>query len=557
MALAVIRKRKLLGEKIIEEGLITGEQLDEALRVQTRTGELLGRILIELGMISEDSLNKILGIHKIEPKDEIKANLLKTIPEQLIRKYKMFPIRKEGKHLVVAMADPLNIIAIDDLRLLTGLDIKSVKASEKEINSYIDKYFGLPEVEKVLQELLTEPEIIEQEEIIEEVIVDEAPVIRLVNSLIMKAINEDASDIHIEPFEFSVRVRNRVDGILRDVMTLPRKMVHAVVSRIKIMGSMDIAERRVPQDGRIPLRIAGRELDLRISTMPTVFGEKVVIRILDKGNIKNFTLENLGFGPQNMNYFRKFFKNAHGIILATGPTGSGKTTTLYTALNSINSIERNIVTVEDPVEYMLEGINQSQVNIKAGATFGNYLRSILRQDPDVIMIGEIRDFETAEIAVRAATTGHLVLSTMHTNDAPGAITRLIDMGIEPFMVASSVIGIVAQRLVRKICQNCRQEYTPDKAEIAFAGLEHEDTVYHGAGCEICNHTGYKGRIAIHEVLSVSPSLQNLILQKTSNDELRKAAFIEGMISLKEDGLQKVFEGVTTIKEIIRVAFREE
>jgi len=557
VALAVIRKRKLLGEKLIEEGLITGEQLDEALRVQTRTGELLGRILIELGMISEDSLNKILGIHKIEPKDEIKANLLKTIPEQLIRKYKMFPIRKEGKHLVVAMADPLNIIAIDDLRLLTGLDIKSVKASEKEINSYIDKYFGLPEVEKVLQELLTEPEIIEQEEIIEEVIVDEAPVIRLVNSLIMKAINEDASDIHIEPFEFSVRVRNRVDGILRDVMTLPRKMVHAVVSRIKIMGSMDIAERRVPQDGRIPLRIAGRELDLRISTMPTVFGEKVVIRILDKGNIKNFTLENLGFGPQNMNYFRKFFKNAHGIILATGPTGSGKTTTLYTALNSINSIERNIVTVEDPVEYMLEGINQSQVNIKAGATFGNYLRSILRQDPDVIMIGEIRDFETAEIAVRAATTGHLVLSTMHTNDAPGAITRLIDMGIEPFMVASSVIGIVAQRLVRKICQNCRQEYTPDKAEIAFAGLEHEDTVYHGAGCEICNHTGYKGRIAIHEVLSVSPSLQNLILQKTSNDELRKAAFIEGMISLKEDGLQKVFEGVTTIKEIIRVAFREE
>ncbi|HAG10168.1 MAG TPA: type II secretion system protein GspE [Desulfotomaculum sp.] len=552
-----MRKRKLLGEKLIEEGLITGEQLDEALRVQTRTGELLGRILIELGMISEDSLNKILGIHKIEPKDEIKANLLKTIPEQLIRKYKMFPIRKEGKHLVVAMADPLNIIAIDDLRLLTGLDIKSVKASEKEINSYIDKYFGLPEVEKVLQELLTEPEIIEQEEIIEEVIVDEAPVIRLVNSLIMKAINEDASDIHIEPFEFSVRVRNRVDGILRDVMTLPRKMVHAVVSRIKIMGSMDIAERRVPQDGRIPLRIAGRELDLRISTMPTVFGEKVVIRILDKGNIKNFTLENLGFGPQNMNYFRKFFKNAHGIILATGPTGSGKTTTLYTALNSINSIERNIVTVEDPVEYMLEGINQSQVNIKAGATFGNYLRSILRQDPDVIMIGEIRDFETAEIAVRAATTGHLVLSTMHTNDAPGAITRLIDMGIEPFMVASSVIGIVAQRLVRKICQNCRQEYTPDKAEIAFAGLEHEDTVYHGAGCEICNHTGYKGRIAIHEVLSVSPSLQNLILQKTSNDELRKAAFIEGMISLKEDGLQKVFEGVTTIKEIIRVAFREE
>ncbi|HAU30795.1 MAG TPA: type II secretion system protein GspE, partial [Desulfotomaculum sp.] len=297
---------------------------------------------------------------------------------------------------------------IDDLRLLTGLDIEPVKAGEKEINALIDKYFGLPEVEKVLQELITEPEVIEQEEVIEETIVDEAPVIRLVNSLIMKAINEEASDIHIEPFEFSVWVRNRVDGILREVMTLPRKMAHAVVSRIKIMGSMDIAERRVPQDGRIPLRIGGKELDLRISTMPTVFGEKVVIRILDKGNIKNYTLEKLGFGPQNLEYFKKFLKNPHGIILATGPTGSGKTTTLYTALNTINSIERNIVTVEDPVEYMLEGINQTQVNIKAGATFANYLRSILRQDPDVIMIGEIRDFETAEIAVRAATTGHLV-----------------------------------------------------------------------------------------------------------------------------------------------------
>ncbi len=557
MALAVVRKRKLLGEKLIEEGLITGEQLDEALGIQNRTGDLLGHILVDLGMISEDDLNKILGIHKIEPKEEIKLSLLKTVPEQLIRKYKIFPVKKEGRYLVVAMADPNNIIAIDDLRLITGLDIEPVKASEKEINDFIDKYFGLPEVDKVLQELLTEPEIIEQEEVIEEVIVDEAPVIRLVNSLIMKAINEDASDIHIEPFEFSVRVRNRVDGILREAMTLPRKMIYAVVSRIKIMGSMDIAERRVPQDGRIPLRIAGRELDLRISTMPTVFGEKVVIRLLDKGNIKNFTLEKIGFGLQNQDYFENFLKSPHGIILATGPTGSGKTTTLYTALNSINSIDRNIITVEDPVEYMVEGINQTQVNMKAGATFAKYLRSILRQDPDVIMIGEIRDLETAEIAVRAATTGHLVLSTMHTNDAPGAVTRLIDVGIEPFMVASSVIGVVAQRLVRKICANCRQKYKPNKAEMAFAGLKEGDTVYHGAGCEQCNHTGYSGRIAVHEVLSVTPSLQNLILQKLSNDELRKAAIMEGMISLREDGLRKVFEGITTIKEVIRVAFREE
>lgn len=550
-------KKKLLGERLLEEGLITREQLGEALRVQSRTGELLGSVLIKLGMISEKDLNRILDIQELTSKEEIDLQLLKIVPEQLIRKYKLFPVKKEGKRLYVAMADPLNIFAIDDLRLLTGCDIEPLKLSEKEINSLIEKYFGLPEVERALQELGPEPDVPEVAEITEVALVDEAPIIRLVNSLLIKAIEEEASDIHIEPFAQGIRVRYRVDGLLREVMNLPRKMNAAVVSRLKVMGNMDIAERRLPQDGRIPLKLPGRDLDLRVSTLPTIFGEKVVIRILDKGSIKGYTLEKLGFSPLNQRRFAGFLKSAHGILLVCGPTGSGKTTTLYTALQTLNSVEKNIITVEDPVEYVLEGINQAQVNEKAGVTFARYLRSILRQDPDVIMIGEIRDAETAEIAVRAATTGHLVLSTLHTNDAPGALTRLLDIGIEPFMVASAVVGVVAQRLVRKVCPNCRQAYHPDETEIAFAGLTPADVLYFGLGCAQCNHTGYRGRMAIQEVLVVSPSIQNLILKRAAVEELRQLALREGMITLKEDGIQKARQGLTTIKEIMRVAYGEE
>ncbi|HCJ79862.1 MAG TPA: type II secretion system protein GspE [Desulfotomaculum sp.] len=549
--------KKLLGERIIEKGLLTKEQLNEALRVQTQTGELLGSILIKLGFISEKNLIRILNIQELKSKDTIDRQLVKILPEKIIRQYKLFPVNKEGKHLFVAMADPLNVIAIDDLRLLTGLDIKPLKASLKEINSLIEKHFGLPEVERALQELTAEPEIEATGEIIEETIIDEAPIIRLVNSLITKAIDEEASDIHLEPFEHSIRVRYRIDGLLREVMNLPRKMIYAIVSRFKIMANMDIAERRIPQDGRISLKLAGRELDFRVSTLPTIFGEKVVIRILDKESIKNYTLEKLGFAQENHQRFIQFLKRAYGVILATGPTGSGKTTTLYTALNFINSVERNIVTVEDPVEYMLEGINQTQVNVKAGATFASYLRSILRQDPDVIMVGEIRDSETAEIALRAATTGHLVFSTLHTNDASGAITRLIDMGVEPFMVASSVLGVVAQRLVRKICPNCKHPCPPEEAEVVFAGIKPDEVVYSGRGCEQCNYTGYRGRMAIFEVLTVSPSLQSLILKRPSAENLRQASLKEGMITLKEDGIQKALAGITTLKEIMRVAYSEE
>lgn len=555
--MAGVVKKKLLGEKLLEEGLITREQLGEALRVQARTGELLGRVLIKLGMISEKDLNRLLDIQELTAKEEIDLHLLKTVPEQLIRKYKLLPVKKEGKRLYVAMADPLNVIAIDDLRLLTGCDIEPLKASEKEIDAWIGRYFGLPEVERALQELGAQPDDPEMTEITEESLVDEAPIIRLVNSLLIKAIEEEASDVHFEPFERGLRVRYRVDGMLREVMNLPRKMSAAVISRLKVMGNLDIAERRAPQDGRIPFKLPGRDLDLRVSTLPTIFGEKVVIRILDKESIKGYTLEKLGFSPLNQRRFAHFLKSAYGILLVCGPTGSGKTTTLYTALNTINSAEKNIVTVEDPVEYVLEGINQAQVNEKAGVTFARYLRAILRQDPDVIMIGEIRDTETAEIAVRAATTGHLVLSTLHTNDAPGALTRLLDMGVEPFMVASAVIGVVAQRLVRKVCLNCRQAYHPDETEIAFAGLKPDDVLYFGLGCAQCNHTGYRGRMAIQEVLVVSPPIQSLILKRAAVEELRQLALREGMITLKEDGIEKARQGLTTIKEIMRVAYREE
>ena len=412
----------------IEKGLITGEELSAALLEQSLTGEKLGRVLVKLKMISESALNELLGIKEMNPGEAIDQQLLRIIPEELIRRYKVFPVKKDKNRLYIAMADTLNVMAIDDLRLVTGLDIEPLVASEKEINALIEKNFGIPEVEKAMQELGIQQEPEEPEE--EEAAVDEAPVIRLVNSIMIKAFDEEASDIHIEPFKNGIRVRYRVDGILREVMNLPRKMLHALVSRIKVMANMDIAERRVPQDGRVPLKLQGRELDLRISTIPTVFGEKVVTRVLYKDNIKNYTLDRLGFSEHNQERFLSFLNNSYGMILVTGPTGSGKTTTLYTALNKINSVEKNIITVEDPVEYILEGINQAQINVKAVITFATYLRTILRQDPDIIMIGEIRDAETAEIAIGQPPPATWCSHPAHQR-CPGAVNRLVDMGIEP------------------------------------------------------------------------------------------------------------------------------
>lgn len=557
--MAVVPKKKLLGEILVERGIITRKQLEQALRLQAETGGLLGQILIKLGMITEEELNQALGIERLKSLNvQIDPELIRLVPQQLLRRYKVIPLKKERNKLYVAMADTYNVLAIDDLRLLTGYEIEPVKATEKEIDALTEKYLGFPEVEEAIKEFEKESKENEKETItIEDEIIDEAPVIRIVNSLLIRAIEEDASDIHIEPFGDHVLVRFRVDGLLRQIMKMPRRMSNAVVSRVKVMANLDIAERRLPQDGRIPLRLLQYDIDLRVSTVPTIFGEKVVIRIFNKENIKRLALDTLGFSDYNLRQFTNFLKSPYGMVLVTGPTGSGKTTTLYTALKTLNSSEKNIVTVEDPVEYVLEGVNQIQVNAKTGATFSTYLRSILRQDPDVIMIGEIRDLETAEIAVRSATTGHLVLSTLHTNDAPGAVTRLIDMGVEPFMVASSVMGVIAQRLVRRICPNCREPYTPDETELTFAGVETPDGFFAGRGCEECGHTGYRGRIAIHEVLAVKPSLKKLILERASLEELRRAALQEGMIALKEDGIAKALKGITTIKEIMRLAFREE
>jgi len=552
---------KLFGEQLVEKGIITREQLWEALRLQSRTGDFLGNILIKLGLVTEDSICDIPGVQQTRL-DNIDPILLKTIPEQLVRRYMVVPVKKEGNCLTVAMTNPMNIMAIDDLRLFTGCEIEPVQAGEKDILAVIQKHFGILDVDKIFEEykLLTDQQEPETAALEEEAI-NEAPIVRLVNSIFFQAIEQNASDIHIEPQEYHARVRYRIDGMLREIMTIPHKIRSAVISRVKIISEMDIAEKRIPQDGRLQLKFGSREIDLRVSTLPTVYGEKVVIRLLDKGNMKSFKIEQIGFGPLNLKRFTNALKKPYGMLLITGPTGSGKTTTLYAALNEINTVEKNVVTVEDPVEYMLEGINQTQVNTKAGMTFAASLRAILRQDPDVIMVGEIRDSETAKIAVRAAMTGHLVLSTLHTNNAAGAITRLIDMGIEPFLVASSVLATVAQRLVRLICPKCRRAYVlgPDAPEREFIGVGPENpvTLYRGIGCDECGNVGYRGRLAIHEVLPMTAALRALIIRNAPVDEIELKAMKEEMISLKMDGIRKALDGLTTIEEIMRVIYIDE
>lgn len=553
----MVNSRKRLGDLLLEVGLLTAEQLEKALNVQKKTGERLGQTLINLDYITEQSMIEILefqlGIPHVNLDNiPISPKTAALIPATMAERYLVIPLKKEGKKLTLVMVDPTNFYAIDDVRLVTGCEIEPVIATEKAVTRAITQSYSVQErVEKAVSKIRQEENSLN----LEIQTNDDAPAVSIVNSLINQAIKERASDIHIEPLDKTVRVRFRVDGVLREIVTFPRHTHSAIISRIKIMSEMDIAEKRMPQDGRIKVNEAGREIDIRVSTLPVIAGEKVVMRILDKGAVI-LDINGLGFSPDNMVRYRKLYTQSYGMVLVTGPTGSGKTTTLYSTLTVLNSPGKNMITVEDPVEYRLDGINQVQVNIKAGLTFASGLRSILRQDPNIVMVGEIRDVETAEIAIRAALTGHLVFSTLHTNDAPGAMTRLIDMGVEPFLVSSSVLGILAQRLVRRICPDCKQVYKPDSVERVFLGVTpgEEVTLYKGAGCARCGQTGYQGRIALHEAMPVTAEIRELINRRASSNELGEVSMRQGMRTMREDGIQKAFDGLTTVEEIMRVAY---
>ena len=552
--------RKRLGDLLLEVGLITEEQLENALQVQKQSKERLGEIILGLGYVSEENMIEVLefqlGVPRIELKEESvnKAAAL-TIPVQMAEKYKVIPVSKEGRKLTLAMVDPTNFYAIDDVRLLVGCEVVPMIAREKDVLRAISKVYGVNDlVEKAVTRLQPEETlVVEQMQATED-----APMIGIVNSLFSQAVRERASDIHIEPQETILRVRFRIDGVLREFSSFPMNIHAALVSRVKIMGHMDISERRVPQDGRIQIQESGRAIDIRVSTLPTIYGEKIVMRILDKQAVM-LDIGRLGFSEGNLDKYRRLFTQSYGMILITGPTGSGKTTTLYSTLGELSTPAKNVITIEDPVEYRLEGINQVQVNPKTGMTFAGGLRAVLRQDPNIVMVGEIRDGETADIAIRAALTGHLVLSTLHTNDAPGAVSRLLDMDVEPFLVASSVLGVIAQRLVRVICPKCKQSYAPapDSPERSFLGITEtqEITLYRGAGCPECGNSGYKGRMSVHEVMPVSSAVRELITQRRSADEIRETAVREGMLCMKDDGIAKALvAGRTTVAEVMRVAY---
>ncbi|GAB6100346.1 GspE/PulE family protein [Halanaerocella petrolearia] len=556
-------RKKRLGDILVESGFITEDELTEALEQQTETDKRLGTVLKEMDLITEqdvvEALEYQLGIPQVDlDKFIIDSDVIDLIPSSLAKRHRVIPIKKEEGKLTVAMEDPLDVLAIDDIRIKTNYEVNPVIATQSEIEYALNQYYNNTDlVNEFVEEmnLDTEEENTNLEVNQLREMVEEAPIVRLVNNIINDGVKLRASDIHIEPLEENVRVRYRIDGILHTETEVPKHTHSALVSRIKIMADLDIAERRLPQDGRVQMTIDDQEIDLRISTLPTVQGEKVVIRILDKNNLM-LNIDELGLLSKNKSIFKKMINQPHGMILITGPTGSGKTTTLYSALSSLDTENENIITVEDPVEYRLNGINQVQVNPKAGLTFASGLRAILRQDPDVVMIGEIRDQETAEIAIHAALTGHLVLSTLHTNQAAGALSRLADMGIEPFLIASSVMGVVAQRLVRTICSNCKVEAdTPliDSQLENYLGVgEKKIKLYHGTGCHQCNGTGYKGRTAIYEVLELDSEVKQLVVEEASATKIEEEAKKKGMVTLESSGLQKVSQGITTLKEAMRV-----
>ncbi|MDQ7850336.1 MAG: type II secretion system ATPase GspE [Armatimonadota bacterium] len=560
---APMRRRVPMGRILVEAGLLSEAQLERALQQQKETGERLGRVIMSMGLASQEdiarAIAKQLGIDFVNLADVLlEEDVLLRVPEHIARRHHVIPISADDSSLVVGMEDPLDVVALDDLRKLTGLEIRPVVITPDAFQRALSQYpVG---VDQTLAEI--RPAETYEEEVATErlrAVAEDAPIVRLANQVIVQAIRQGASDIHVEPQEQRVRIRYRIDGALYSVMTPPKHVQAALVSRIKIMAGMNIAERRVPQDGRIEMRVDNRDIDLRVSTIPTVWGEKVVMRILDKQGAF-VGIEKLGLLPEDHQRFERIITRPHGIILLTGPTGSGKTTTLYAILNRLNKVEVNITTIEDPVEYQLPGIAQVQINPKAGLTFATGLRAFLRQDPDIIMVGEIRDEETARIAIHASLTGHLVLSTLHTNDAAGAVTRLVDMEIEPFLVSSSVIGVIAQRLVRVLCQHCKQSYVPTPEmlkRVGLADLAPVPTFYRATGCEYCSNIGYRGRTGLFEIMPVDDTIKGLIVDRAPSGRIKEAAIAAGMRTLQTDGLAKVLNGTTSLEEVLRVVFVEE
>lgn len=577
--------KKDIGELLIEAQVITPEQLNEGKEVQKSAPGDLGQIMIDLGFAGAKQVMqaraRMLNVQFVDlTTQKIDASAINIVPEQIVRRHNVIPVMKSNNRLMVAMSDTQNIKALDDLRVVTrGLQVMPVLALPKEIEDAINRNYkgsedsgenlpaangddslgtGLAGVKDAIESYKSREITEEDDPDAVAQVAEQAPIIRVANTIIQQAIQVGASDIHVEPDRRQVRIRYRVDGVLHEEMTIPKYIQPPLMSRFKIMSEMNIAERRVPQDGRIPVRKDAKDYDLRVSCLPTIWGEKIVCRILDKSSIL-LAMTKLGFSPESLARLEELIVQPNGMVLSTGPTGSGKTTTQYAVLHKINSVEKNIITVEDPVEYQLSGISQVHVNMKAGLTFGTALRSFLRQDPDIIMVGEMRDLETAEIAVDASLTGHLVLSTLHTNNAPSAVIRMVDMGVEPYLISATVIGVLAQRLARMVCKNCAEEYQVRGSELRVLGYEPQDrdemvTLRRGRGCEACRHTGFKGRSGIFELMTVNDEIAELIVRRAPLADIREAAKANGMKELREDGLDKILAGVTTPEEVKKVVF---
>jgi type IV pilus assembly protein PilB len=559
-----------LGNFLVREGLITPEQLENALQEQKANGGMLGSNLVKMGYIEEaelmEFLSKQFGVPSTDPsKLDVDPEVIEMIPGNIVNKYRIVPISLEGQTLTIAMVDPSNIFIIDDIKFLTRKNIRVTVATESSIKSAMDRFYDAgAALEDVMQEFDEDGvDVVEGSEDLDlgelESAAEQAPVVKLVNLILVDAIKKVASDIHIEPYEKSFRVRYRIDGVLYEVMKPPMKLKNALISRVKIMSRLDIAERRLPQDGRIKLKTKGKEMDFRVSVLPTLFGEKVVLRLLDKSNLQ-LDMTKLGFEKKQLANFQDAIHKPFGMVLVTGPTGSGKTTTLYSALSELNKTTENISTAEDPVEFNLGGINQVQIHESIGLSFAACLRSFLRQDPDIIMVGEIRDFETAEIAIKAALTGHMVLSTLHTNDAPSTVNRMLNMGVEPFLVSSAVNLILAQRLARRVCLDCKEEIEIPKETLLDLGVPDEEVgnfkCYHGIGCPTCSQTGYKGRIALYEVMPMYEEIKELVLVGASSTEIKREAMRLGMLTLRQSGINKLKEGITTVEEVVRCSVKD-